>query len=94
MGVCACMCPSRKLGSWVPSCAVGGEAERSRLNPSHLSPFLLCCELLSFTAMKTIVGFLAKPWLPQHHKTCAKEKGEARGCFGCPDTHLSENTET
>lgn len=63
VGVCVCMCPSGKLWSWVPSCAVGGEAERSRLNPSHLSLFLLCCELLSFTAMKTIVGSLTKPWL-------------------------------
>jgi hypothetical protein len=44
--------------------------------------------------MKTIVGSLAKPWLSLSIKTCAKEKGEAGGCFGCPDTHLSENTET
>lgn len=58
-----CICPSRKLWSRVPSCLVGGETVRSRLNPSHLSPFLLCCELLSFTAMRTIVGSLAKPWL-------------------------------
>lgn len=60
---------------------VGGETERSRLNPSHLSlPAALgaaerhsqanCCGLPCQTMA-----------FPQHHKACAKEKGEARGCF-------------
>lgn len=31
-------------------------------NRGSLAPFLLSCELMSVTAMKTIAGSLAKPW--------------------------------
>lgn len=64
---------------------VGGETERSRLDPSHLSLSLLPWELLSVTARQTVCRLPCQTMaFPQHHKACAKEKGEARGCFQMP----------